>query len=482
MSDAERNDAAAALHADLEARRAATDPRRSLLLQAPAGSGKTAVLTQRFLKLLCAVDDPAEILAITFTRKAAAEMRARVTRALRGEIADSDACAAQLRTLAQAALTHGAARGWNLPQEASALRIQTIDSFNYWLACQLPVASRTGGALAVTEATDELYRRAARRTLASADTEVALAADVGVLFERLDNSWRSVERLLAEMLSQRAHWLPHILRHEPHELGAQVDASLAAIVGARLSAVRALLPEALRRACESLPEVGALGAEPRDLAAWQRLASLVLTQEGRWRRALSGSVLGDAYSVPSARAVLKERIADLAAVPGAQQHLAELGELPPPELGSAVHAALAALARVLTAAARELQVEFARAGRVDYTYVNGAAHAALTEDGVPTDLALRTGLALRHILVDEFQDTSLAQFRLLESLTAGWEESDGRTLFVVGDPMQSIYRFRDAEVGLFIAARVSGIGTVSARAAAPQPQLPQRGAAGRLDQ
>jgi ATP-dependent helicase/nuclease subunit A len=460
MSDTERNAAAAALRADLEARRAATDPRRSLLLQAPAGSGKTAVLTQRFLKLLCAVDDPAEILAITFTRKAAAEMRARVTRALRGEIADSDACAAQLRTLAQAALTHGAARGWNLPQEASALRIQTIDSFNYWLACQLPVASRTGGALAVTEATDALYRRAARRTLASADTEVALAADAGVLFERLDNSWRSVERLLAEMLSQRAHWLPHILRHEPHELGAQVDASLAAIVGARLSAARALLPEALRRACESLPEVGALGAEPRDLAAWQRLASLVLTQEGRWRRALSGSVLGDAYSVPSARAVLKERIADLAAVPGAQQHLAELGELPPPELGSAGHAALAALARVLTAAARELQVEFARAGRVDYTYVNGAAHAALTEDGVPTDLALRTGLALRHILVDEFQDTSLAQFRLLESLTAGWEESDGRTLFVVGDPMQSIYRFRDAEVGLFIAARVSGIGTV----------------------
>src|ERR1700728_707239 len=455
MSDAERNDAAAALHADLEARRAATDPRRSLLLQAPAGSGKTAVLTQRFLKLLCAVDDPAEILAITFTRKAAA-----VTRALRGEIADSDACAAQLRTLAQAALTHGAARGWNLPQEASALRTQTIDSSNYWLACQLPVASRTGGALAVTEATDELYRRAARRTLASADTEVALAADAGVLFERLDNSWRSVERLLAEMLSQRAHWLPHILRHEPHELGAQVDASLAASGAARLTAVRALLPEALRRACESLPEVGALGAEPRDLAAWQRLASLVLTQEGRWRRALSRSVLGDAYSVPSARAVLKERIADLAAVPGAQQHLAELGELPPPELGSAVHAALAALARVLTAAARELQVEFARAGRVDYTYVNGAAHAALTEDGVPTDLALRTGLALRHILVDEFQDTSLAQFRLLESLTAGWEESDGRTLFVVGDPMQSIYRFRDAEVGLFIAARVSGIGTV----------------------
>ena len=73
---------------------------------------------------------------------------------------------------------------------------------------------------------------------------------------------------------------------------------------------------------------------------------------------------------------------------------------------------------------------------------------------------MRTGLSLRHILVDEFQDTSLAQFQLLEKLTAGWEEGDGRTLFVVGDPMQSIYRFRDAEVGLFIAARERGVGNV----------------------
>ncbi len=458
MSEAQRNDAAR--RADREARTAATDPRRSILLQAPAGSGKTAVLTQRFLRLLSVVDDPGEILAITFTRKAAAEMRARVTRALRGQIEDGDPCAAELRALAQAALGHGAQRGWNLAQDTAALRIQTIDSFNYWLACQLPVASRTGGALSVTEDAAELYRRAARRTLASAEGEAQLVADTGVLFERLDNSWRSAERLLADMLEKRLHWLPHVLRHAPHELAAEVNASLKGVVSARLAAARGLVPERLRRACESLPEVGTLGGEPRDLAAWQRLARRVLTAEGRWRRALSGSLLGPAYAAPGARAVLKERIADLAGVAGAEQCLAELRELPQATLSDADGAALAALARVLNLAARELQVEFAVAGRVDYTYVTGAAHSALTEEGAPTDLALRTGLALRHILVDEFQDTSLAQFQLLESLTAGWEASDGRTLFVVGDPMQSIYRFRDAEVGLFIAARDFGIGAV----------------------
>src|SRR6202030_4287668 len=116
--------------------------------------------------------------------------------------------------------------------------------------------------------------------------------------------------------------------------------------------------------------------------------------------------------------------------------------------------------RVLQSAAAHLQAEFALVGRVDHTYVAGAARAALADAGLPTDLALRTGLSLRHILVDEFQDTSIAQFDLIESLTLGWEEGDGRTLFVVGDPMQSIYQFREAEVGLFLRARDAGIGGV----------------------
>ncbi len=134
--------------------------------------------------------------------------------------------------------------------------------------------------------------------------------------------------------------------------------------------------------------------------------------------------------------------------------------LPSPELAAADAAALAALSRVLRAAAAHLQARFALEGRVDHTYVAGAARAALAEEGLPTDLALRTGLSLRHILVDEFQDTSVAQLELLEMLTAGWEADDGRTLFVVGDPMQSIYQFREAEVGCFLRARDLGIGAI----------------------
>ena len=99
----------ALLRADMAARAGAIDPSRSILLQAPAGSGKTAVLTQRFLRLLCTVDDPQAILAITFTRKAAAQMRERVLCALRLEVPDTDPCATELRELAANARRHAAA-------------------------------------------------------------------------------------------------------------------------------------------------------------------------------------------------------------------------------------------------------------------------------------------------------------------------------------------------------------------------------------
>jgi ATP-dependent exoDNAse (exonuclease V) beta subunit len=134
-----------------------------------------------------------------------------------------------------------------------------------------------------------------------------------------------------------------------------------------------------------------------------------------------------------------------------------ISELPDPVVPEKARGALEALAKLLLLAATQLTRLFNLHGECDHVEIAGAARRALTEDSSPTPLAERIGTRLMHILVDEFQDTSRDQYELLRTLTQDWSAGDGRTLFLVGDPMQSIYGFRNAEVGRFSTVRAAGL-------------------------
>src|SRR5918994_3635393 len=155
---------------DDDARRQAVDPERSFIVQAPAGSGKTSLLTLRYLRLLATVSCPEEIVAITFTRKAASEMRHRIVRALSLAAlplaADAPPHMRELHALALAALAHSRARGWDLERNPSRLHVQTIDGLNHCLAQRLPLAARIALSAAVVDDARPLYREAGRRLLA----------------------------------------------------------------------------------------------------------------------------------------------------------------------------------------------------------------------------------------------------------------------------------------------------------------------------
>ncbi|HXL97060.1 MAG TPA: 3'-5' exonuclease, partial [Steroidobacteraceae bacterium] len=201
-----------------------------------------------------------------------------------------------------------------------------------------------------------------------------------------------------------------------------------------------------------------LTGEPASLPHWRALCELALTEQG-WRKRFTIREGFERDDRP-----MKTRVSAwidaLDRLPGALAACSAVRALPDHRLDAADREALEALALLLIRAAAELQLVFAAGAGVDYAYVAAAARQALTEQGAPSDFALRAGGALRHILVDEFQDISYDQFALLQALTAGWERGDGRTLFVVGDPMQSIYQFREAEVGLFLRARDYGVGEI----------------------
>jgi ATP-dependent exoDNAse (exonuclease V) beta subunit len=337
----------------------AVDTGLSVLVRAPAGSGKTTLLAERFLHLLAEVDDPGQVIAITFTKAAAAEMRNRIFDELRKD---------EPSDIARRVLARSQEQEWNLLDLPAQLRIMTIDAFCRELALQRPLISSLGGGLDISDNPKELYRKAARRTLNAIGED---DADLRSAIERLllwrDNNWQDIENQLVEMLDKRERWM----------------------------------------------------------------REFVLAREGDW-------------------GALRER---LERPFGRDEGQTESGTCYSDQEWEIVRACFTVLRR----AAAELQVVFAEAGTADYTEVAQIAAAVLKgEEGIPSEGALAAADNIKHLLVDEFQDTSRKQHRLLQSLIAAWPERAGRTCFVVGDPMQSIYLFREADAELF--GRVEQLG------------------------
>ncbi len=483
---------------DARARERALDPSGSFIVQAPAGSGKTELLTQRYLVLLATVDHPEEILAVTFTNKAASEMRDRVLKALARAADDSPPDAAaegehKLRTwrLARAVRRRDRDRRWRLEENPRRLRVQTIDALCAALARALPLAAGFGAKPATVEDATEHYRAAARATLALVETGERWSEALARLIRHLDGDLGRIEALIAEMLARRDQWLRYVTgggggRGGDGSAGrrierAALERALANAVREALEALVAAIPDAetgeeiaalaaraaanLARGGNDKPLCACAGIERlpntgiESLPVWLGIAQLLLTNEGEWRRRFDAS-LGLPPKEKNAKDRLARLVERLAGVAGLRERLHALRLLPATRYREEEWALLEALAELLPLAAAQLELVFRARGEVDFLAVAHGALAALGAEDEPSELALKLDYRLRHILVDEFQDTSLSQFQLLERLTAGWEPGDGRTLFLVGDPMQSIYRFREAEVGLYLRARREGVGGV----------------------
>ena len=461
---------------DAEARQRALEP-ASFIVEAPAGAGKTELIAQRFLMLLARVEHPEEIVAITFTRKAAAEMRNRILASLemaaRGVLPE----AAHRRItfeLARRVLARSAELSWALQSQPQRLRILTIDSLCASLARQMPLLSRFGAQPAVAQEASALYAEAAAETVALLD-EAALPC-VAESLSWLDNDSARLQRLIAEMLARRDQWLHHALDESLAEASARVLRQLVeeelVEIATRVddSLQHALMPYA-RFAADKLPDDASLACL-RDwdmplaptvdaLPRWRALCDLLLTGTNGLRRSLTknnGFPATDEGRV--AKQGLLELLDPLREARGFEAALARVRLLPDPGLHEEEGEVVDHFAALLKLAAAQLFAVFQRHGKVDFIEVSQRAIAALDDGSGPTELALKLDYRLSHLLVDEFQDTSPMQIRLLELLTTGWMPGDGRTLFCVGDPMQSIYRFRKADVGLFLRAAQRGIGAV----------------------
>lgn len=480
---------------DSEERQAALDPDQSFICEAPAGSGKTELLTQRYLVLLARVTRPEEILAITFTRKATGEMRERVLHALQlGEGAEPEQPHRQ-RTwqLARDVLAVDRRNQWHLLSNPNRLQIKTFDSLCSALTRQLPLESAFGSQPQITEDSTELYRSAVHALLATLEESSPWSDALAVVLDFLDNRFDRFENLMIQLLAKREQWLPLLAnRRHGDQIRTLLSANFASVIADTVSLAAASIPPPLaaelvalagyaaanlRDAGKASPLVACLNIDVDNLqlpdasadgiSQWLGLLELLFTKQLEWRKSVTvaqGFPPGagaDKKACAARKQQHKALVAQLQDVAGLQAVLTDLTRLPDAVVDDRQWQLLDALFDVLPVLTAQLTLIFKDTNRVDFPEVSLAARRALGSAETPGELALKMDYRLQHILVDEFQDTSAAQVELLNQLTGGWAPGDSRTLFCVGDAMQSIYAFRGANVGLFLNARERGLDTVA---------------------
>lgn len=453
----------------------------SFIVEAPAGSGKTELLTQRYLSLLQTVNATEEIIAITFTNKAAAEMRLRILDGLISAANQTPPDKAHKKItyeLSQKALQHAVEKDWKLIENPSRLRIFTIDSLCAHLARQMPLMSRFGSQPKVAEDATILYAQAAEQTFALLE-ETEHCETVKTALRYVDNNANQLKNLLVLMLAKRDQWL----HHAQYEVSVnQLQNTLCSLIEQELSSIAEVLNPRIQHQLMPLARFAAsqlpseepiallkdwstpLALNMNALPMWQAVRELLLTVDGKIRARIDKNI-GFLPEHKDQKAEFKALLDDLVSVVGFAETLAKTKKLPFVSTFISTQqenwCMISSLSQLLKLAVAQLWLVFQRAGEVDFVEIAQRATQALSDNGgEPTDLALKLDYQIQHLLVDEFQDTSPSQIELLKQLTLGWQASDGRTLFCVGDPMQSIYRFRKANVSLFIHAAENGIGDI----------------------
>jgi len=450
-------------------RQQAIQPHSSFLVQAPAGSGKTELLAQRILALLGVVQEPEEILALTFTKKAAAEMRDRVLEALRmPKPSDPNSHKMATWTLASQAMQQSQVRGWNLLENPNRLKLVTLDSLTHSLAKDLPLLSGLGVMPSPSENPQALYQQAAEISLQQASKKYQSYVETLLLHQ--DHNTVAVINMMADMLSNREQWLPNIMQfsHDLDGLRQLIENNLRTYLEHQLSRCDDLMPIHCKLALSKLMPFAAehggnsdwanINAWPKaninELHIWTMLSDFILTASDAQVRKSVTKTQGFPPECKEEKQAALSIFADIAEHEELVSLLHDIRQFPAEaRIEDQQWLVLEALFTLLPLAVAELQEQFMAQGAADYTEISLRALQALSDEyDNPSDILLSLDYRIQHLLVDEFQDTSELQIRLLKCLTAGWQNDDGRTLFMVGDPMQSIYRFRKADVGLFLQA------------------------------
>ncbi|WP_375285689.1 double-strand break repair helicase AddA [Sphingomonas sp.] len=440
----------------------ASDPSAHVWLSASAGTGKTQVLAARVFRLLLRGVDPGAILCLTFTKAGAAEMAGRINARLAAWVRmPAPELSADLKALGERPTPPMQERARTLfakvlDAPGGGIRINTIHGFCQSLLAAFPVEAGLIPGFRPIEAREEtlLLRETLAALLVQAEAEgrSGPVEAIGALSLRLGE--QGAERFLEEC--------------------ARDGAALEALP----SGIQPFLRRALGLPSGDIEEAIAAGCEDLDCDAIDRLGGANKawgTATGEKHVAVISAWLD---GEPAARvAALKELMAvvrtgtgtlrkiypkQIAAEPDYEAMASELGEACAALLALRDRAAYAdLLARALEIGrdyARAYAAAKRRAGAVDFDDLIAATVALLKQPGIGEWVRFKLDRTTEHVLIDEAQDTNLAQWTIVRALVEEYFVGRGvyapsvRTLFTVGDFKQAIFGFQGTDPVFFQAA------------------------------
>jgi ATP-dependent helicase/nuclease subunit A len=399
---------------------------KSIIVQAPAGSGKTELLTQRFIKLLAHVNSPREILAVTFTNKAAAEMKNRITNYLQNKTAPKNETTKKLIDLLNKEITR---RGITVDEIISEFNILTIDALNQQIINSTPLLTQYGYQSSIIEDPVPIYSEIIKKVI-YADTN---SDTIHKILHTLNIEFPQLEKYLLELMTNRDKWIHHIFDDENSNefnryIQQEEDESLT-----HLQKIFKLNDSIHSKKKELLHFIESIYTKQKSIRKNIKEEDLLFFK--------LNSVSNDITNMewPKFESFEKE------------YYFLNISNLQQNDI-------MQTLAPILKEAYARIKIYFSQNKVIDFPEITLQALLALKNESGFTDLKSYLNIKYSHILIDEFQDTNKNQLQLFEYLTHEWGPEN--TFFCVGDPMQSIYRFRQSDVRIFLDVIKNGIGKI----------------------
>lgn len=443
---------------DIAARKKSIDPNKSMLIEADAGCGKTEQMARRYLSLLANRAKPEGIFAITFTQKAASELKERIHKYLKMGTSDAPPKEQHLIEtweLAKSAIAADTKNSWNLIKSPHQIKIQTIDSFCIDIVNNNVLSNSYGCEISALEDASKAYELAARTFIENSE-DILTISDFISMF---DNNTNKAINKIAELLPKREQFQKELKNIDIKKLEkcykSAFQYELKEFSDGLSKSIKNDIKAVIREIFESVESAAKTTFSAKETHLFSKynenydtvnlilFCNIIINSDGKsFRKNYPSRMHVNKHTANLIQVILDE--SELTLIDALR-----IGSIPLEKLNDKTTSDLKIIAEVTNGAIIELQSLFKDTLELDFNEITLEAIKIVQFGQQATS-------NITDLLIDEFQDTSASHHTLIKSIISWWNKSEVKTICAVGDPKQSLYLFRAASLGHFINVQQNG--------------------------